>query len=53
MRFGLARAVAALVLAIGAAVAPAAPAAAHTTADPLTVYPPIRGSSTWGTSTLR
>ncbi|TWJ30185.1 hypothetical protein JD81_03722 [Micromonospora sagamiensis] len=47
MRFGLARAATALVLAIGAAVAPAAPAAAHTTADPLNVYPPIQGSSTW------
>ncbi len=47
MKFSLARAAAALVLAVGAAVASATPASAHATPDPVNVYPPIQGSSTW------
>ncbi|WP_416905329.1 hypothetical protein [Micromonospora echinospora] len=47
VKFSLARAAAALVLAVGAAVASATPASAHATPDPVNVYPPIQGSSTW------
>ncbi|MFI6823864.1 hypothetical protein ACIBJE_23420 [Micromonospora sp. NPDC050187] len=47
VRFRLARTVTALVLAVGAAVAPVTPAGAHATADPVNVYPPVQGSSTW------
>lgn len=47
MKLNLARAATALLLTVGAAVASATPASAHATPDPVNVYPPIQGSSTW------
>ncbi|WP_329008903.1 hypothetical protein OG271_23475 [Micromonospora rifamycinica] len=42
-----ARTLGALALVLGALAVPATPAAAHATADPIGIYPPIQGSSTW------
>ncbi|MFG1899238.1 hypothetical protein [Micromonospora carbonacea] len=47
MHLRFARTAAAVVLALGAAVAPATAASAHPDGDWVSVYPPIQGSSTW------
>lgn len=47
MKRRLVRAATALLLVVGAALAQVSPASAHATADPVNIYPPIQGSSTW------
>jgi hypothetical protein len=47
MYLRLARTAAAVMLAVGAALVPAATAGAHPTGDTVNVYPPIQGASTW------